>query len=250
MQNSKTITRSDNMEIFAKTHTGMVRDNNEDFFMYDNDLNFFVVADGIGGHNAGEVASELACTIIIENLRKHYSSYSQKLPLLLTKSIEKANKAVYIKSLEHENFEGMGTTITLGILSEGIVYVAHVGDSRMYIIKNDKIQQVTRDHTLVNELLANGTITCEEAKVHPQRNIITKAVGSSEKLSVDIFEIEVENNNVLLLCSDGLTDTTDDSKILDIIINSENYHHACTSLIDSANESGGHDNITVMIVKL
>ena len=224
------------MEIFAKTHTGMVRDNNEDFFMYDNDLNFFVVADGIGGHNAGEVASELACTIIIENLRKHYSSYSQKLPLLLTKSIEKANKAVYIKSLEHENFEGMGTTITLGILSEGIVYVAHVGDSRMYII--------------VNELLANGTITCEEAKVHPQRNIITKAVGSSEKLSVDIFEIEVENNNVLLLCSDGLTDTTDDSKILDIIINSENYHHACTSLIDSANESGGHDNITVMIVKL
>ncbi|MGB3367617.1 MAG: Stp1/IreP family PP2C-type Ser/Thr phosphatase [Acidaminobacteraceae bacterium] len=238
------------MEIFAKTHAGMVRDNNEDFFVYDDNLNFFVVADGIGGHNAGEVASELACTIILENFRKHYDDYCDKLPLLLTKSIEKANKAVFMKSLESEEFEGMGTTITLGVLSNGVVYAAHVGDSRMYIIFDGKIKQITKDHTLVNELLINGSISLEEARVHPQKNIITKAVGSSEKLVVDIFEIEVEESNVLLLCSDGLTDTTTDGEILDIINASSNYGEACDNLVNNANDSGGIDNITVMLVSI
>lgn len=238
------------MEIFAKTHTGMVRDNNEDFFVYDDNLNFFVVADGIGGHNAGEVASELACSIILDNLKKHYDDYSDKLPLILSKSIEKANKAVYMKSLENDKFEGMGTTITLGILSDNIVYAAHVGDSRMYKLNEGKIEQVTRDHTLVNELLKNGSITTEEARVHPQRNIITKAVGSSEKLIVDIFELEVEEGNVLLLCSDGLTDTTTDEEILDIINASSDYDDACERLVNKANNSGGADNITVMLVKI
>lgn len=238
------------MEIFAKTHTGMVRDNNEDFFVYDDNLNFFVVADGIGGHNAGEVASELACSIILDNFKKHYDDYSDKLPLLLSKSIEKANKAVYMKSLENEMFEGMGTTITLGILSSGVVYAAHVGDSRMYIISDGKMAQATKDHTLVNELLKNGSISIEEARVHPQRNIITKAVGSSEKLVVDIFELEVEESNVLLLCSDGLTDTTTDEDILDIINASSNYDEACENLVSKANDSGGSDNITVMLVRI
>lgn len=238
------------MEIFAKTHIGMVRKNNEDFFAYDEDLNFFVVADGIGGHNAGEVASELACSIILENFRRHYKTYSHKLPLLLSKSIDKANKAVYMKSLENENFKGMGTTITLGILSEGIVYIAHVGDSRMYLIRGSEIKQVTVDHTLVNKLLDNGSISQEEAKNHPNKNIITKAVGYDEKLVIDIFELETIDEDTLLLCSDGLTDAVSDDEILKIVNANSNYDLVCENLISKANESGGPDNITVMLIKI
>lgn len=238
------------MEIAAKTHVGLVRENNEDFYVYDADQGLFVVADGIGGHNAGEVASTLACNIVQDYIVRYYEDYNDKLPLLISKAFEKANKAVYMKSFEDSQFEGMGTTMTLGIIQGGVMYVGHVGDSRMYIIRERIMEQITKDHTLVNELLKNGTITKEESLKHPQRNIITKAIGSSEKLVVDIFETEVEKNDVLMLCSDGLTDYVTDEEISVIYNDSESIDELCDRLVTAAIESGGNDNITVMAVQI
>lgn len=152
------------MKTAAKTDKGKIRNNNEDYYYIDEKNNIFIVADGIGGHKAGEVASSLTTQLISEYIESKYNFYESKIPLLISESIKHANNVVYNMSNEKEECDGMGTTISMGILINNILYVGHVGDSRIYLLRGDSITQITKDHTLVNELLNNGTLTEEEAK--------------------------------------------------------------------------------------
>lgn len=241
------------MEIGVCSDVGKVRDINEDAYSIpDDSLNLFMVADGMGGHNAGEVASSRAINSIRDFMKKHVRKdipqSEEELCQLLKSAIHKANQDIFLESLRDAKFQGMGTTIT-AILILSKLYIAHIGDSRAYLIHNDRISQVTQDHSLVGELLRNGTITENEAKVHPQRNIITRALGTEENINIDIYEIDFKQDDVIVLCTDGLSNFVDPEEIKDMLLHCNNVQEGCQSLVDLANERGGHDNITVLAVK-
>ncbi|MGD9567177.1 MAG: Stp1/IreP family PP2C-type Ser/Thr phosphatase [Sedimentibacter sp.] len=239
------------MRSYCETNKGLMRENNEDNLIVEetDKFNLYAVADGMGGHKAGEVASSIAIETIREIFKKSSLDESFKAPSFIIASIEEANKKVREESLCKEECSGMGTTITMAVidLNLNVAYIANVGDSRAYLIKNDEIMQITEDHTYVHELMKDGKITLEEAKHHPKRNVITRAVGSEEYVQADIFEIELSHNDVILLCTDGLTTHLTDEKILSTIKEygcSESVHR----LIKLANDNGGTDNITIIIV--
>lgn len=238
------------MRVYCETNTGLKRENNEDNLIVEESekYNLYAVADGMGGHKAGEVAS----TIAIDTIREHFNKCDKekfKAPSFIIESIESANKKIREEALINEECAGMGTTITMAVidLQLNIAYIANVGDSRAYIIKNDEITQITEDHTYVHELLKDKKITLEEAKHHPKRNVITRAVGSEEYVQADIFEIELFDNDIILLCTDGLTTHLPDAEILNTI-----KEYGCSEsvqrLIKLANDNGGTDNITIIIV--
>lgn len=239
------------MRVYCETNTGLMRDNNEDNLIVEESdrFNLYAVADGMGGHKAGEVASSIAIDTIREIFKKDSQVEGFKVPAFIIKSIEAANEKIRKEALSKDECSGMGTTITMAIvdMSLNIAYIGNVGDSRAYIIKNDEINQITEDHTYVHELLKDGKITIEEAKHHPKRNVITRAVGSEEYVHADIFEVELFDNDVILLCTDGLTTHLTDDKILQTI-----KEYGCSEsvqrLIKIANDNGGTDNITIIIV--
>lgn len=242
------------MNISALTDVGLVRNNNEDSFYKstDFDLPLFIVADGMGGHNAGEIASKMAIDIIkqyfVEN--KNSLDNENKLISVINKSIKEANKKIYKLSKDDELYSGMGTTITLAYIFKGKIYIGHVGDSRAYIISNGQIFQITEDHSLVQELIKNGSITIEEGKTHPQRNMITRAAGTSEDIEVDITTKAFNNNDKLLICSDGLSNMVNDDEIIHTFNNEPLIKKACEELIKKAKNNGGKDNITVIAIEL
>ncbi len=239
------------MEAFAKTHTGKVRTNNEDcYFISEQGPKLFIVADGMGGHNAGEVASQVAVDAVksfVENEIDGAKSL-ELIEEMLLGSIRHANAEVYELSKTKENMEGMGTTLTLLLVVEDMMYFAHVGDSRAYLYKEESLEQITNDHSLVGELVRAGTITEEQARVHPQKNILTNAVGTALTVKIDILHRIVENG-VILLCSDGLTNHVHEEEIIRIMTAHSELEHLCDALIDKANDKGGQDNITVVAVK-
>ena len=223
----------------SRTDVGCVRDHNEDSLIVAPPL--FVVADGMGGHAAGEVASEIAVNVIGERAPEHPDSDE------LGRAVQAANHAIIKAAHEGRGREGMGTTCTAAMLEGERLVIAQVGDSRAYLLHKGRLQQITRDHSLVADLVEAGQITPEEARVHPQRSVITRALGSDPRTTADLYEINVEAGDRLLLCSDGLSGMVLDRDI-EAILNRVADPQLCASqLVNEAIAAGGHDNVTVIV---
>lgn len=230
------------------TDVGKKRKNNEDaLYVCDDEssINFFIVADGMGGHNAGEVASKNAIKEVAEFL-KIQNEISQDTVL---KAVEKSNTDIYQLSKTDKKLSGMGTTIVLAVADDENILIAHVGDSRAYLISDNNITRLTTDHSWVQELINSGTLTQSEAKDHPQKNVITRAIGISEDVKTDLLLRSWKQKDILLLCTDGLNTLVEDNEILEIINNSSDLDKMVSKLISLANTRGGNDNITVVLVE-
>jgi len=243
------------MIVGAVSDIGLKRENNQDYMFasLDNDFPIFIVADGMGGHKAGDIASSMAVEGILENLKKNKNKLtsSEKVKEHFTEAISEVNDKIYLKSLEISDYNGMGTTVTIAYVSKSKVYIGHVGDSRAYLISSNQITQITEDHSLVNELIKNGSITPAEAINHPQKNMITRAVGTSCSITMDFYEVNYKEDDVLILCSDGLSNMVDENTILRVVnINDgTEMNKSCNVLVSLAKENGGRDNITVIGIK-
>jgi protein phosphatase len=225
------------------TDTGRKRRLNEDAYVIEPPL--FAIADGMGGAQAGEVASRLAAAALKESGAA--TGGEQRVFDL----IQEANRRVYDRSSTDPNTSGMGTTITVALVEGDNVAFGHVGDSRAYLIRDGTMEQVTEDHSLVNELLKSGKLSPEEAEAHPQRSVITRALGTDPDVDADTFTIEARAGDVFLLCSDGLTDMVDEQAILELVEkNRDDIDAALRSLVKAANRSGGEDNITVVAFEI
>jgi len=220
--------------------TGKKRRRNEDSYVVAPPL--FAVADGMGGAQAGEVASKLAAAALEDTDSGAGDGEARVVSL-----IQEANRRVYERANTDPATTGMGTTMTVALVEGELVTIGHVGDSRAYLVRAGRLEQLTEDHSLVNELLKSGKLSPKEAETHPQRSVITRAVGTDPDVDVDVFKIEAHEGDVFLLCSDGLTDMVDDEGILDLV---ERHHddldRAAKSLVSDANRGGGEDNITVI----
>lgn len=241
------------MIVGASTDIGIVRQINQDSMFVSKNSAFplFIVADGMGGHKAGEVASEMAVSIITTSLSSRLmdDDVIVNIEKEILDSIKKANRELLNHSQVIEDCNGMGTTITLGYIKGAKLYVGHVGDSRAYIIRNEELKQITDDHSLVNELLKNGDISIEEAMKHPQKNVITRAVGTNEDICIDINSFELKENDIILFCSDGLTNMIEEHELKDLFIGIKDVQEACDSAVSLAKDKGGRDNITVIGIR-
>jgi protein phosphatase len=226
----------------SRTDVGQVREHNEDSLLVSPPL--FVVADGMGGHAAGEVASELAIHIFEE------AAITRADPEALERAVLDSNSAIIEAAREGRGAAGMGTTLTAAIIEDDLLLIAQVGDSRAYLLQGQQLRQVTRDHSLVEQLVSTGHITREEARVHPNRSVITRALGSDEDLQPDIYEMRVKEGDRLLLCSDGLSSMLDTATLFRLLADNPDPQAAADALVDAANEAGGHDNITVIVVNI
>jgi protein phosphatase len=225
------------------TDTGRKRRRNEDAYVCEPPL--FAIADGMGGAQAGEVASRLAAAALKE------SGADTGGEERVTDLIQEANRRVYDRSSRDPNTSGMGTTITVALVEDGHVAFGHVGDSRAYLIRDGRMEQVTEDHSLVNELMKSGKLSPEEAEAHPQRSVITRALGTDPDVDVDTFTIDAQTGDLFLLCSDGLTDMLDEAAILELVErNRPDIDGALRALVKAANRSGGEDNITVVAFEI
>lgn len=224
----------------AATDVGRVRDGNEDAYLVDDAMGLVAVADGMGGHRAGEVASATA----LEALRAAVSAGRP-----LREAVEDANRAVFEKAGTDDSLRGMGTTLTAATLAAGdTLLVGHVGDSRAYLLRDGELRQVTTDHSLVEELVRDGRLTPDEAAIHPQRSIITRALGVDASVEVDVYPVELAPGDVLLFCSDGLTGMLQPDVIAAELRREDDPTRVATKLVDAANAAGGEDNITVVVV--
>jgi PPM family protein phosphatase len=220
--------------------TGKKRRRNEDSYVVAPPL--FAVADGMGGAQAGEVASKLAAAAL-EEMRPGGESAAETVTAL----IQEANRRVYERAASDPSTSGMGTTMTVAIVEGSDVTIGHVGDSRAYVARDGKLEQLTEDHSLVNELLKSGKLSREEAEIHPQRSVITRAVGTDPDVDVDAFTVTAREGDVFVLCSDGLTDMVSDEDILDVVERHRgDLDRVTKSLVSAANRGGGEDNITVI----
>ncbi len=233
------------------SHVGLVRKNNEDNCCVCDDIPLLAVADGMGGHKAGEVASKLALDAVAEYLRGN-SLLIEKEPVeALKMALAHANTIVFGHSREDgEKFRGMGTTITAVLPRDDKIYIAHVGDSRVYQVRGDEINLLTSDHSLVNELVKSGGLTEEEAANHPQRNVLTRAVGTSPTVEVDVDINKVQNGDVIVLCTDGLSNRVDLEGIKKAAASDITLAERARLLVDMALERGGADNITVILYQV
>lgn len=233
------------MEYAAMTDVGMKRYNNEDSYIVntERDEKIFIVADGMGGHNAGEIASRDAC----RKVESHLLKSEGELKKMLSEGVQNANRDLFIHASERMELSGMGTTIDACVLKGDRLYVAHVGDSRVYVISHSDIRKITKDHSVVGMMLDSGSITEEEAKNHPQRHFITRAVGTSMTVDVDIIEETIHNGEWVLMCTDGLTNMVSKNDLHSIVIGAKNVKDAATELVNRAKENGGDDNITVIL---
>jgi protein phosphatase len=229
------------------SHIGLVRETNEDNSLVCEDLQLLAVADGMGGHQAGEVASRLALETIAAYVKRNNGDITANPGAALIKALAEANKKIYQQAQQEPVYHGMGTTITAAFLTPGKVNLAHVGDSRAYLIHNREIRLVTDDHSLVNELIKNGGITVDEASRHPHRNVLTRAVGSASRVDVDLYEVEVVPGDILVLCTDGLSNLLSPDEIRDTVNSGAALDEAAAGLIDRALAGGGSDNITVIL---
>lgn len=241
------------MEIHAKTDIGRVRKINQDCFDFqvmDSQFSYAVVCDGMGGTKAGEVASSLACQMVKESITQNYKQNLSKdeIKNLVINSVKFSNEKILEKSAENKRYLGMGTTIVLAAVHNNIVHVAHIGDSRAYIISGDKIEQLTKDHSMVQEMVESGEITSEQAKNHPKKNIITRALGVNKEIETDYISKDLKENDILFLCTDGLSNYIEDNEILEYI-KCFNGQEIVDRLVDKANDLGGNDNITALILK-
>jgi PPM family protein phosphatase len=231
-------------DIAALSHPGRRRRHNEDAYVVQPPL--FAVADGMGGAKAGEVASGLAAAAVQESGNDGQSGEARVAAL-----IEEANRRVFRRASEDREASGMGTTMTVALVEHNRVAIGHVGDSRAYLIRDGRLEQLTDDHSLVAELVRSGKLTPEEAETHPQRSVITRALGTEADVDVDTYSVEAAPGDLFLLCSDGLTSMVDDATILDAVERFRtNLDEAAKTLVNAANREGGEDNITVVFFEV
>jgi serine/threonine protein phosphatase PrpC len=256
------------IETGKRSHKGMVRSSNEDSLM---SLEFYIeegsetkycglfaVADGVGGREGGEVASSLSLqtltaslleSLLLPSLKEEIDQINQEfISSVLIEGIKEANKEIY--SQNQSNNSDMGTTLAVVLIIDSTTYIANVGDSRVYLLEGEKLTQVTTDHSLVASLVAAGQISQEEIYTHPRRNIITRCLGMQQDVEVDLFTEELKPGKSLILCSDGLWEMVRDNEIKDIVLKADNLHISCEQLIEMANQNGGLDNISVVIVQV
>ncbi len=231
-----------NVSVGAKTDVGRVRQGNEDSFLADAPL--FVVADGMGGHLAGDVASATA----IEVIQERTGDIRGDDPQTLASILKEANRTIWSKGGDDPGLRGMGTTCTLILLDGSTAQIAHVGDSRAYLFHDGELQQVTEDHTLVGRMVREGRLSPEDAERHPQRSVITRALGVDEDVEVDLSSLELDDGDRLLICSDGLSSMIPQGSIADALAEADDPQSAAEMLVERANEAGGEDNITVLVI--
>lgn len=236
------------------TDIGKVRETNQDALHYidDKELPIYIVADGMGGHKEGELASNIAVNksknYYLENREKILNG-SMEIPLFLNNLFELANKSVLEASIELNCVKNMGTTLTMGMIKEKELYVGHIGDSRGYILRNKKLLQITHDHSFVGNLLASGAITEEEAFNHPKKNLITRSIGQDDKVVPDIYTETLEENDIFMLVTDGITSVLDRLTLENILNGVQEEKEICKTLVDEANRLGGPDNISIILSK-
>lgn len=244
------------MDSVGRCEKGMCRTTNEDaIFIFNTTFgclpNLYIVADGMGGHNAGEVASNSAiqffCEYIHDNRMKMIKENYEYLDVI-KKGILYANSKIFENSQSDSYLAGMGTTFIIASILNNTLFVENVGDSRLYIIRDKEIIQITVDHTYVMEMLKSGNLTEDELFNHPNKNIITRAVGTGEDLNVDTFEVELHSDDIIMMCSDGLSNMLKDSESVEIILKSDSIEEAIDALINRANEKGGLDNISIILI--
>ncbi|MDO4454512.1 MAG: Stp1/IreP family PP2C-type Ser/Thr phosphatase [Eubacteriales bacterium] len=238
------------MKSYCITDVGQRRVTNQDF-VYRSDEpvgnlpNLYIVADGMGGHKAGDYASHYTAETLIESVTQD----EEKNPIkIIRKAIEKANERVLEKALSDEELAGMGTTVVVATVIGHYLYVANVGDSRLYLI-TDKITQITKDHSLVEEMVRIGEINREQARNHPDKNIITRAVGIKKEVKIDFFDMRLEKGDLILMCSDGLSNMLEDREIEEIIKKGGELSEIADELVERANQNGGKDNIAVILIE-
>lgn len=238
------------MRAFSRTDMGRRREMNQDY-MYTSEMpvgnlpNLYVLADGMGGHNAGDYASRYTAETIVHSVQ---ASRETSPIVILRDAIWKANQAVVEKSGTDIDLEGMGTTVVAATVIGSELCVANVGDSRLYIV-GEYLEQITKDHSYVQEMVRRGELRPEIARIHPDRNIITRAVGGGLEIEVDFFEVDLRENDRILMCSDGLTDMLEDREIFEIIKAGTDSGSIVDTLVDVANQYGGNDNITVILTE-
>lgn len=226
---------------------GNIRQLNEDTYgiLEDEVFNLFLICDGMGGHNAGEVASALAKETVLDFM-KGIQQEELLLPSLM-KAITKANHEIYALSSKEKTMSGMGTTMTAALSHHGRLDIAHVGDSSLYVVYNNEIKKITKDHSYVQELVDLGKVTEEDAKHHPNKNIITRAVGTNLHVEIEAYTRQTDYEEIYLLCTDGLTDYLSAQEILEKLSGSQDMHKSMMELVEMAKERGGRDNITLVI---
>ncbi|MDE7431688.1 MAG: Stp1/IreP family PP2C-type Ser/Thr phosphatase [Lachnospiraceae bacterium] len=238
------------MKAYAKTDIGAKRQTNQDYVFCSMQPvgslpNLFIVADGMGGHKAGDLASRYTVEEFLEVVR---SSEEENPITVIEEAVTKANLALIRKSKESIDYDGMGTTLVVATIIGRSIYIANVGDSRLYLINNE-IQQITRDHSLVEEMISLGEIDRKKARTHEKKNIITRAIGVDSEVVADFFEIDYSNGDIILMCSDGLSNMIDDDEIKVIVNQGNDLSEITNKLIETANKNGGRDNISVVLVE-
>lgn len=240
------------MRGFAKTDVGKAREMNQDYYFIslpEDPLQLYILADGMGGYNGGEIASKLAVQSTKEYIQRNFPKIEhdkEHILGLIKESMEYANNAVYEKSKLAEELQGMGTTLDISFIYNNKVYLGHVGDSRVYRIRGDIIRKLTKDHSYVQQLVEDGKITREEANHHPKKNMLTKALGCTSYVEPDIRARNLEKQDILLMCSDGLTNMVEEERIYQKV--KQDALAAPEELVKLANEAGGYDNITVITI--
>jgi len=209
--------------------------------------NLMMVADGMGGHQGGDVASAFGVQVVCDSILHSRERDPGK---KLVAAVKEANRVIFKESLEKLEYDGMGTTMTLAMPEKKRWYIAHVGDSRGYVYENGQIRQVTVDHSLVAEMEKAGSITHDQARIHPNRNIITRAVGTEPEIDVDVYEVPMHAGQVLMLCSDGLTDPIDDQELAEMLGSGTALQEIADTLVYMAENLGGRDNITVVLARV
>ena len=241
------------MRAYAKTDIGKAREMNQDFYYVSpqrDGMRLCILADGMGGYKGGEIASSLATSSARNYIEKNFNKIDptmENIQNLIKDAMDYANKIVYKKSQEKEELEQMGTTLEICIIYGNKVYMGHIGDSRIYRIRRNIIRKITTDHSYVETLIKDGTITREEAFYHPRKNMLMKALGCAGSIEPDITAKGFLPGDIILMCSDGLTNMLHEEEIYNII--NENLENACNKLVEKANALGGYDNISVIIVK-
>lgn len=243
------------MKFSALTDRGLSREINEDCYSIVAECPgmeaAFIIADGMGGHNSGEVASRLAVDSVAKalSLKPEELKDNRAIPGLLDRLVKEANREVYARSSENPADHGMGTTLTLAVISGELMHIAHVGDSRLYLIRDREIKRITCDHSYIEEMVKNGSLTREEAERHPQKNIITRALGLPEDIEVDGYELKLQDEDAFVICTDGLTNMLTEEEILNTVTVND-PEAACEKLVAAANDNGGEDNITVIVIRI
>lgn len=240
------------MIFFARTDRGLVRDTNEDsVFISGSPIgklpDLFIVADGMGGYKAGDYASRRAIDLVLKSIRER----KEDAPLrALRTAIDSANSTIFHEAQNEEDKENMGTTLVCAVISDTHLTVANVGDSRLYLLHDGALRQVTHDHSYVEELVRKGRMEEEEALHHPKKHYITRAIGAEETVEPDFFEEELVHGDKILMCTDGLTNMVSDEVLLGVLLQSAGPDTAAEKLVELANRSGGRDNITAIVIDI